>query len=535
MSFLCMQNFKHGISILTTADYFSLGNVKNAFTSVAFHVAQFPEYQCPIIDHLYKVKLSHWDINIRTLASKSLHGVTPLNPDRMRDLAVPHLVEQSMNDDLHVRHGAVLGLAEVVLVLGEMEGTSFDEFNGETLESIVELVAKIEKARLYRGRGGEIMRSAVCRLIECISQANVPLTVKQQVRYLDSIDACLKHPNEEIQQAASNALWFLMRNYFPVRENGPSDRLQKRVIDKYVDIVNTSVNPAETRGFALALGSLPSKLVAPSPSVLSSVLDCLCNAARYDSRAGNEPDAETRRNAVLSITRVCETVGVGSDSSKDDIFPTVTLSSDMVAKVYESLLLALEDYNVDRRGDVGSWSRVAAMDGLESLTYATATCVELETANGGVANTDIWFDRAMCVRVVGGLLKQFSEKLDSVRSHAGDCLSRMLTSTSPSVPFVPRKDDLLEILQLRPQSDGSLKITNWANPAVTYRMAMDAADINEFFSYVMSGMIISVGGLGESVSRYSEEALLAWMRGNPIAGAVDRPTRVANGKYQGTR
>jgi len=89
-----------------------------------------------------------------------------------------------MNEDLHVRHGAVLGLAEVMMALGEMDNSfaeRFHEFDKDILESVVELVAGIEKARLYRGRGGEIMRSAVCRLIECISQAKVPLSVKQQV------------------------------------------------------------------------------------------------------------------------------------------------------------------------------------------------------------------------------------------------------------------------------------------------------------------------------------------------------------------
>lgn len=296
------------------------------------------------------------------------------------------------------------------------------------------------------------------------------------------------------------------------------------MVDKYVDIVSVSVNPAETRGFALALGSLPSKLLAPSLSVLSSVLDCLCDAARYDSRVGKDADAETRRNAVLSLARVCETVGAGSvdeNSSGAPLYPAVTLTPQMVGKVYESFLLALEDYNVDRRGDVGSWSRVAAMSGLEHLTYAVV-------ASDGCASTR--FNESMCVRVFGGLLKQFSEKLDSVRSHAGGCLSRMLTCTSPAISVVPGKDALIDSLQLNPLAGGSLKSTNWANPVITYRLAMASADVDEFFSYVLSGIIISVGGLGESVSQYSEDALLVWIREKPPVGAPDRPTRVANGK-----
>ena len=89
-----------------------------------------------------------------------------------------------MNEKLNVRHGALLGLAEVMLPLGKMNtggNVKFNEFDNNALESVVELISAIEKARLYRGRGGEIMRSAVCRLIECLSQARVSLTVKQQV------------------------------------------------------------------------------------------------------------------------------------------------------------------------------------------------------------------------------------------------------------------------------------------------------------------------------------------------------------------
>lgn len=351
----------------------------------------------------------------------------------------------------------------------------------------------------------------------------------------------MKHPSENIQEDASKALYFLLRNYFPVRENGPSDRLQKRVVDNYVKIVKTSVNPAETRGFALALGSLPSKLLAPSTAVLSSVLDCLVCAARYDAKVGNEADAETRRNAVMSLTRVCETVGLGRSNDADAVYPTVALTFKMVNKVFDSLLLSLEDYNVDRRGDVGSWSRMAAMSGLELLTYEAVSCLASESVlkennagapNGGssIANENHWFDESLCVRVVGGLLKQFAEKLDAVRSHAGECLARILTHTTPSIPFVSQKQQLLESLELLPQSDGTLKITNWANASTTYRMAMSAADVHEFFSFVISGMVISVGGLGESVTTSSEEALLAWVRIGPLSYRNSRVTLLANGK-----
>lgn len=186
---MLLQNFKHGISILTVADYFTLGNRNDSFTRVAYHVAQFSVYQKPIIQHLYKAKLCHWDHRIRTLASKSLNGLTVFNTNFMAQIVVPFLLDKCIDDSLFVRHGALLGLAEIILALGVICDKNEDKhitvvtFISETTLSIIsELVPAIEKARLYRGRGGEIMRSSVCRFIECISLAKLPLTVRHQVR-----------------------------------------------------------------------------------------------------------------------------------------------------------------------------------------------------------------------------------------------------------------------------------------------------------------------------------------------------------------
>lgn len=79
-----------------------------------------------------------------------------------------------------------------------------------------------------------------------------------------------------------------MSSYFPVGSDGPSPRLQKRVVEKYINIVNCEDNPAATRGFALALGQLPSKLVAPSVAVLDTVLICLCDASHFEKRVGED-------------------------------------------------------------------------------------------------------------------------------------------------------------------------------------------------------------------------------------------------------
>ena len=100
------------------------------------------------------------------------------------------------------------------------------------------------------------------------------------MRLLDSIDDSVKHSMEPIQVQAVAALRQFTRSYFPVAETGPSARLQARVVDKYVNIVRTEDIASSTRGFALALGALPAKLVACNPEVLETVVSTLRDASK---------------------------------------------------------------------------------------------------------------------------------------------------------------------------------------------------------------------------------------------------------------
>lgn len=69
--------FPHGIDILTTADFFAVSVRNNAYLSISVFIAQYEEYSFPLINHLVNRKVDHWDINIRELAAKALHNLTP--------------------------------------------------------------------------------------------------------------------------------------------------------------------------------------------------------------------------------------------------------------------------------------------------------------------------------------------------------------------------------------------------------------------------------------------------------------------------
>jgi hypothetical protein len=171
---------------LTTADYFSLGNRNDSFLNIALRIAKFEEYRTVIIRHLSDVKLIHWDRDIRQLSAKSLAQIAKLCPTYCASAVLPKLIEQCFHNDIVIRHGSLIGCAELVLVFGELNMLQDGGVMGDKKTALAELVPSIEKARLYRGRGGEVMRAAACRMIECLCRSGLPLTVKQQVGELVS-------------------------------------------------------------------------------------------------------------------------------------------------------------------------------------------------------------------------------------------------------------------------------------------------------------------------------------------------------------
>jgi tubulin-specific chaperone D len=220
------ENMAHGIEILTAADYFSLGSRTAAYLTIAPYVASFTPHRAALTDHVAAVKLQHWDSEVRALAAKALGALAPLDLHRAATELLPTVLQQILSPDLLKRHGACLAAGELLLAIANSSctnsssGSSDSSSTGdaplltsETTSAVLEAIPALEKARLYRGRGGEVMRTAACKLAQCIAAA-LPLTAKARARLLDTADECLKHPSEEVQSAAAGAAQALLRSAF---------------------------------------------------------------------------------------------------------------------------------------------------------------------------------------------------------------------------------------------------------------------------------------------------------------------------------
>ncbi|XP_031676113.1 tubulin-specific chaperone D-like [Oncorhynchus kisutch] len=131
-----------------------------------------------MIDHLVAMKINHWDGVIRQLATKALHNLTPQVPDYMATTVMPQLLPIALGIDLHSRHGAILASAEISHALYKLANQNnrlvTELISSDCVDGLKSIHQRLFDRKQYRGFGGELMRPAVCSLIENMSLSKMP-------------------------------------------------------------------------------------------------------------------------------------------------------------------------------------------------------------------------------------------------------------------------------------------------------------------------------------------------------------------------
>ncbi|XP_008812353.2 tubulin-folding cofactor D isoform X2 [Phoenix dactylifera] len=496
--------FPYGIDIVNAADYFSLASRANSYLHVAVRIAQYNDYLYSFVEELLCNKITHWDKSLRELAAEALSALAKYDHEYFAGYVVEKLIPCTLSLDLCTRHGATLAAGELVLTLHQL-GFVFPIDKQKTLSGIV---PAIEKARLYRGKGGEIMRFAVSRFIECLSLSEVSLPEKTKRSLLDTLNENLKHPNAQIQCAAVDAL----KHFVPAYLVALGDIVANEVTLKYLKLLDDP-NVAARRGAALALGILPYGFLAVR---WKAVITKLCSSCTIEDRP-DDPDAEARVNAVRGIVSVCETLTSFSSDLKfeEDLSLYLLIKNE----VMQTLFKALDDYAVDNRGDVGSWVREAAMAALERCTYILCKRDSVGSMKAlgfehppKMHDYDLirdtahpLFDAKVATDLLGGIAKQAVEKIDKIRDIAAKTLQRILYNQNYFVSYIPHRE-ALEIIIPR---DADLK---WGVPSVSFPHLVQLLGISCYSRSVLSGLVISMGGLQESLRKASVTALLEYLQ-----------------------
>uniref|UniRef100_A0A0G4I9A1 Uncharacterized protein n=1 Tax=Chromera velia CCMP2878 TaxID=1169474 RepID=A0A0G4I9A1_9ALVE len=408
-----------GIDLVTAADFFSLGPRANAFLQVAPKIAALGPYTQGLLVCLSHRKLSHGDKNVRLLAAASLRLLAPFDSEHAQKHILQQLLPKCTDAQLEVRHGAVMGVAALVDALG----ASVEE---QTQTSVRNLIPSIEKARLYRGKGGEVMREAVCRLIESLAQAP-DWTFKEGTarRYLQTVEEGLRYFVEEVQAAACDALRALSSRMTAEQGDACWAKFEAALTDP-------SEHLAARRGLLLAVGALPAVTLTrklPEVAVLLSKEIRGCLASSVEQR-----DPQARRNAVVALTAVLSVVREGVDRGE---VSAEEWNEAVLRWAAPGFLAGMGDYEADRRGDTGSWVRDVSMEAcvfvLENLpptpTLLSAPDAEGERKGEGEGGNPM---KKFFEVFVGGVLQIAVEKLDRSRARACFLLQRLLTPVCES-------------------------------------------------------------------------------------------------------
>ncbi|NXE95430.1 TBCD protein, partial [Menura novaehollandiae] len=490
--------FPHGIDILTAADYFAVGNRVNCYLAISVYIAGFPEYTQPMIDHLVNMKINHWDSVIRELSTKALHNITPRAPEYMANVVLPRLLPLSVGSDLHTRHGAILACAEITHALCKLAQDNnrsvtyyFSEKSLEGLKQIHQEVCS-QLFLLCRGLGGELMRPAVCTLIEKLSLSKMPFRgdpiiggwqwlINDSLRHLTLVSSAAR---QHIKESAVSALAALC-NEFYITERGEADpALQDELVTQYVSELQNTEEMIRC-GFSRALGALPRFLLKGR---LQQVLEGLKKVTLISPE--DVSFAESRRDALIAIAKVCQTVGVKGDGSREEY-----VCRDNVDQIYATLLTGVTDYTTDSRGDVGGWVREAAMTSLMEVTLLLVQN-EAELINANI-----------CKQIMCWLAQQSAEKIDKFRAHAGSVFLTLLHFDHPPVPHIPHREELERIFPRSEKETLNWNAASEAFPRITQLLGLPA-----YQYHVLLGLSVSVGGLTETTLRYSAQSLFDYMK-----------------------
>ncbi|NXD96985.1 TBCD protein, partial [Chaetorhynchus papuensis] len=483
--------FPHGIDILTAADYFAVGNRVNCYLTISVYIAGFPEYTQPMIDHLVNMKINHWDSVIRELSTKALHNITPRAPEYMANVVLPRLLPLSVGSDLHTRHGAILACAEITHALCKLAQENNRSVTYYFSEKSLEGLKQIHQEVCSQHRS-VFNLECFCTLIEKLSLSKMPFRgdpiiggwqwlINDSLRHLTLVSSAAR---QHIKESAVSALAALC-NEFYINERGEADpALQDELVTQYVSELQNAEEMIRC-GFSRALGALPRFLLKGK---LQQVLEGLKKVTVISPE--DVSFAESRRDALIAIAKVCQTVGVKGDGSQKEY-----VCRDNVDQIYATLLTGVTDYTTDSRGDVGGWVREAAMTSLMEVTLLLVQN-EAELINANI-----------CKQIMCWLAQQSAEKIDKFRAHAGSVFLTLLHFDHPPVPHIPHREELERIFPRSEKETLNWNAASEAFPRITQLLGLPA-----YQYYVLLGLSVSVGGLTETTLRYSAQSLFDYMK-----------------------
>ena len=525
-------NFPHGIEILTEADYFTLGSRNNCYFNISIFIAQYEEYYKSIVDYLYSNRLIHVEGQIRDISSTALSLLVPFNPKYFVDEIIPKLIKNCASPSLRVRHGSLIGIGNILLglngkwdfyhksrinrnqmlnslsnkdrkILADSDyRKQFEKYydnikyinnleyltnKKELTREILDLVKKIDEAKLYRGKGSEIMRNGVNDFIKLFSEVKLDINEDDFIYFHDILLDNIRQSKNDIQDGACESLKIFNLSYG--NEFGKNEKVMNKLESIFLDMINQSVNNDNihvTKGYTSAIVTFNHELLFKHYDLL---IDSLIKNTKMKYNQKNEltknNDPITRKCAVESLTYI--SIKYINEKEKD------------LDKIIEAILNSFNDYEMDPKiGDVGSNVRMASVTGILNIIYNLFTYKKYEI-----------FDKYL-LRALNEVFRQLAEKIPLVRKITGNEIQKFFYLLKDEdkeflKTKIPKYEELTNIFLTDIDFDDNENVFNikWIESEFSYPKIMPIIEFDEYNESFIEGLIRSISCISEDVHKSS--------------------------------
>ncbi|OUM65497.1 hypothetical protein PIROE2DRAFT_7519, partial [Piromyces sp. E2] len=311
--------------------------------------------------------------------------------------------------------------------------------------------------------GSEIALQGICFFITKLSEINWPL--EETKRWEELLLLSLERKEIVIQNLAIEGVKQFYDKY-PISDTQ---------LQNFIGKLDFTMDPIVRSGYSRALSVLPHNVLVDNNDWIFNAITKICV---YEENGSNN-DVESRKYAIQAITNF-------------------TLNSNITKEQYDIVLDLLfngmKDYSIDNRGDIGSVVREQCMKSFEEV-------VPFGTSNNFIIDSSIY------IQVINELLQQCVEKINRIRVVACKTLINLIWKNEPRIPegVIP-KIKLLENAFLRDDVD-----FRYVNTNDLYDRLIPLIIIPEFRTSILTGLVVSVGGITESLVRDSSTPLLKFI------------------------
>lgn len=462
--------FPHGIEIIGKTDFFSVGIRRNSFLVCMPAVALRDEYRPFLLRHLIKKTIVHWDPAMRKLGAQAIAQVIALSLNTLAPQLVDDLSPLCKSRDIFTLHGTLLALSEVAALCKARNESQANAVR----TTIFRLLGQTPRQNLQSLGMGQVVEAA-CFLIANAACEGC-LHEEQQATWEVWVDAAMKRKEETIHAAAAAALGTIS-----------SLRDCSAWIDRSIHGWR-GLTEIQQQSLVLALGTMNITGSEKLKEVLRFLLSIVTTTSQtYSSRI------ETRRNSYTSVIS-----GLRGLTARQ---PLPVTCPQLVHETCTALLLGLEDYTTDQRGDVGSWVRLACLQGARQLIDFLQGRNLLEQQLNDLLPDRIYHD------VVAGVAKQMTERIDNVRAEAASHFVHLCTLPKHQNGF-HEPDQLPLIRQVFDLDTATPTWEQLRDPAYLFPRVTDLLLIPRYRPAVLKGIVQSIGTKTELSQRVVSQTLL---------------------------